>query len=78
MMKREKREPKADDQKQVQYVFEHFTRLVKDNPEIEPIILISACWSILIDSYKNSGWTYAQFCEEIDAVKKHYIKWWIE
>lgn len=70
-----KRKPKKTDQDNVQLAYQMISDLARINPEIEASLWVSACFSAIVDSYRNSGASVEQFCKEMDNVKEHYRKW---
>jgi hypothetical protein len=74
MMK--KRTPIPNDQERINEAFELIQSFVLQNPQIESIFWVGGCWSALVDAYLRNGATYAEFCKELDNVKKHYKRWW--
>lgn len=74
----DRREPQDNDQQKIEEGFQMIKKLMQDHPEIEPNLWAGACWSVLVDGYGNSGFSYKLFCLEIDSIKLHYKKWWDE
>lgn len=72
------RDPKPDDQEQAERAFQLLKALCRENQEIEGNIWIGGFWSILVDAYRDSGFSYEQFKQEMQAVLRNYKNWWEE
>lgn len=70
------RKPKSSDQHNAEIAFQHFRKMVEDNPHIEASIWASACWSLLVDCYVRSKVPYGSFCTELENVKDFYKDHW--
>lgn len=71
-----KRVQKPTDQDQIERVYQILLKAMKDNPDIEGTFWVGACWSALVNGYRNSDLTYEQFCEELDSVKIFFKTKW--
>ena len=72
------REPKPNDQEQVQKALDLIKEVANLNPDIEATIWVSACYSCIVSSYINSGITYDEFIRDISNGFKIYKSWWEE
>lgn len=77
-MKRKKRKPLPTDDVFVDYGVEILSDFIEKHDEIESTLWASVLWSRLVMGYQQCGWTFEQFCEEIEKVKEHYKSWWEE
>lgn len=66
------------DQTNAERVFKMIQELIDLNPGIENNIWAAGMWTCLIDSYVDSGFTYEMFCDELDNIRNHYKKYFIE
>ncbi len=74
-MKLKKRKQKNNDQEKVDKAFDMIYELMSLNQSIEPTLWASAVWSTLVNGYKQSGFTYNMFQEEVKKVVVHYEEW---
>ncbi len=73
---KERRESKETDQQQTQKAYDLILDLIQKHSEIEPTLWIGAMFSVLANGYKNSNFSYDEFCQEINNVSKHYKSCW--
>lgn len=73
--KMKRRKPKETDQQEIEKAFNILKEYVHNHLEIEPTLLASVFWSILVDGYIKSGMNYDQFTREWDRVKHQYKHW---
>jgi len=66
------REPKEDDQQQVDLFFNIIKNALRFNPEIEGAICVSACFSLIAESFQENGLSYEDYCYEMNNAMKHY------
>lgn len=71
----EKRPVKDTDQQDVEKCMNYLNDCMNQHSEMEPSLWASACWSLLVRGYNESGVSYAQFSAEMDCVKDHYKGW---
>ncbi len=71
------RPPKETDQQETEKAYQILTNVVTTS-HIERTLWVGAFWSHLVEGYMNHGYSYDQFCEELEEVKKCYKKWWEE
>lgn len=73
---KENRKPKKDDQELAQKAYELIVDLMRNNQQIEPNLWGAAIWSVLTKGYKESNFTYHEFCQEVRDALNHYESWW--
>lgn len=72
------REPKEDDQAQIDMCFNMIKSTAISNPEIEGAIWVSVCFSLIAESFKENGLSYEDYCEEMNNAMRHYKSWFDE
>lgn len=71
MMDRIERDSKKSDQEVTEEIYQMMCELQENNSHLESTLWIGACWSLLANTYKGSGFSYKQFIEESKQVLKH-------
>lgn len=66
---------KKTDRENTEKAFKILKNAMQSHPEIEPTLWAGATWSCLVEGYRNSEFSYEDFCEEWDKIKKHYKSW---
>ena len=73
---RKRREPKESDREDVMRVIDLVYEVLKDNKHLDGSLWISAFQSIAAQSMHNTGFTYEEYCHEMDRIKKGYKQLW--
>lgn len=73
-----KRPRKKTDQENAELAYQVLLNTMQFHSEIEQTLWASACWTLLVRGYLNSGVPYEEFCEDFDSAKEHYKKRWFE
>ncbi len=73
---REIRPPKDDDNEKTEKGFLLIMKLIKNHPEIELTLWGGAFWGVLVNGYRNCGFTHEEFSEECKKVLAHYKDRW--
>lgn len=71
-MEREPRPRKESDNDRIDEGIDLFYKMVDDNHQIEPTLWASVTAFILVNGYKNCGYTYEEFRQENDKTFEHY------
>lgn len=71
-----KRKPKNSDQSEAEKAFRLIEETIRNNPQVEVTLWAPALWGILARSYRISGFSYEEFCQEIDNAKIHFKRKW--
>lgn len=74
---KEERPPKPDDQDNIEKAYQ-IIRTALEESKIEPTLCAGATFTILAEGYRNSGFSYKEFCEELDEVKDLFKLGWDE
>jgi len=69
-----KRIPKDNDQDVVETAFDFIRKATADHP-LEPTLRLNVCLSCIVQSFLDSGHSYADFKEEMENAIQHYAKW---
>ena len=75
---KEIRPEKDSDQDNIEKAFQLIKVCMQEHQDIEPSLWCGAVWSVLVDGYRNCGFSYKEFCDEWDRIKEHYKKEWDE
>lgn len=75
-MYKQKREPQQTDQKIAADAYIMLKDLIISKPQIEPTLWAGALVTMLIDGFKNSGYSYEDFCNEFENIKIHFKYVW--
>lgn len=78
MDNRTRRPSKRSDQKEAAKCYNILVDLTRKHPEIESNIWISAFFTAIASSIKETGWTFEQFVEEVMNGINHYRYLWEE
>lgn len=70
------RPPLETDQVNMDKAFQLIMDLMHTNKHIEPSLWAGAVFSVFVNGYQQSGFSYEEFCEELKRVSKHYKCWW--
>ena len=74
----QRREPKEDDQENIEYAYHAIQEVFDGNPQVDGSIFSGALISHLVGGYIQTGITPAQFREELDKMEEYYKKMWEE
>lgn len=69
------RPAKKNDQEMAEKALSILVKLTLSYPNIEVNTWHGAMCSFMVKNYIHTGFTYKQFCEEIDVIKNHYKEW---
>lgn len=72
MKNREPRPKKETDNDDIEKAIDLIYELMECNPSIEPTLWSSAVTYVLINGYKQSGYSYKEFRKEISTAFDHY------
>lgn len=72
----QKRKHKKTDQSELERAYQILVEAMQAHPEIEQPLWASACLTVFVFGYVNTDIPYASFCEDLDAVRAHYAKFW--
>lgn len=72
------RPPHKDDQKKIQNAIDLIYELMETNRQIESTLWMPATVFVLINGFKQSGFTYKEFREEVEAAFEHYKEFFDE
>jgi len=73
---KEIRLPLPDDMENTEKAFQLIKDLMSSHKEIEPTLWAGALFSVIADGYKNCGFSYEEFSEEVNTVLSHYRNYW--
>ncbi len=72
----EYRQRKETDNENIEKAKRLLLKVVEKNPEIEPALWSSACFSAIAEAFIDNDLTYKHFKTEMENAIKHYKSWW--
>jgi len=70
------RKIKKSDQESAKKVFNLIINLMRECKEVESDLWVGALWAIMVNGYKDSGFSYEDFCHELETVSENFKWWW--
>jgi hypothetical protein len=64
------------DQENAEKAYQLIMETMNLNAGIETTLWCGAVWSVLVNGYKQSGFSYEDFIKEMHTVSKYYESWW--
>lgn len=73
---KERRPSQENDQANVEKAYQLIKELMSQHPEIEGSLWAGAVWSVFVNGYKQSDFSYEDFCQEVKDACAHSKCWW--
>jgi hypothetical protein len=65
-----------NDQENIQKAYELISNLIEEHTEIESTLWVGDIYSMLVSGYLKNGFSYEDFCEELNKISEFYKSRW--